>query len=66
MRDELRERLATEMTRKQFLQFLMGALLMVFGFNNLIALLSGPRVVEKQLFLSDGDRSSFGTRKFGV
>jgi hypothetical protein len=69
MREQLRERLETEVTRKQFLQYMAGAILMVFGFSNLLSLLQGTKVIEKQIFLPapGGDHGSgFGTRRFGV
>ena len=70
MRDQLREQLNTEITRKQFLQYTAGALLMVFGFHNLLSLLSGNKMLEKHIFVStpvpaDG-RDGFGSRKFGA
>jgi len=69
MRNELREHFVTEISRKQFLQYLAGALLMVLGLNNLLSLLSnGTKVIEKHTFLPapDDGRSGFGSRRFGV
>jgi hypothetical protein len=65
MREELREKLNTEITRKQFLQYMAAALLAVFGFNNLLSLLSGSREVH-HVFVPGTDHNGFGTRKFGV
>lgn len=69
MRNEnMRERLSTEITRKQFLQFMGGAMLMVFGLDNLISLLTGHKF-QKNIFINhEGSESShgFGSSKFGV
>jgi len=68
MRENLREQLNTEITRKQFLQYMTGALLMVFGLNNLISLLTGSKSVQHTMLLpptSDGP-DGFGARKFGT
>jgi hypothetical protein len=67
MRDTMREKLSTEITRKQFLQYLAATLLTVFGLNNLLSLLSGSHDVHHVLAPNTGtDHNSFGTRKFGV
>ena len=70
MRDNLREKLSEEITRKQFLQYLTGAVLMVLGLNNLISLLTGSRL-EKHIYVHDApntgtDHSGFGNRSFGT
>ena len=70
MRENLREQLNTEITRKEFLQYSAGALLMVFGLHNLFNLLSGNRVIEKHILMTppspaDG-HGGFGSRKFGT
>jgi hypothetical protein len=69
MRDNMRDQLNTEITRKQFLQYLGGALLMVFGFHNLFSLLTGGRAehhVWHQGAPIDTTQHGFGSRKFGV
>jgi len=67
MRDNMREKLNTEITRKQFLQYLAAALLTVFGLHNLLSLLSGNRDIQHVLVPNAGtDHNSFGTRKFGI
>lgn len=69
MREGLREQLNTEITRKQFLQYMTGALLMVFGLNNLVSLLTGGKIIERQVMLSPpggNDRDGFGSRRFGT
>jgi hypothetical protein len=68
MRENMREKLNTEITRKQFLQYLAAALLAVFGLNNLLSLLAGNRDVQRILVPTTGpsNHDSFGTRKFGV
>jgi hypothetical protein len=65
MRDNLREQLNTEITRKQFLQYMGGALLMVLGFNNLLSLLSSHKVGEHPTLIPY-NHDGFGPRKFGV
>jgi hypothetical protein len=68
MRDTMREKLNTEITRKQFLQFMAAAVLTVFGLNNILALLGGNRDIHQVLVpgAANTDNNSFGTRKFGV
>lgn len=69
MRENMREQLNTEITRKEFLQYLTGAVLMVFGLNNLFSLLSGSRTIEKRILVpmpGANDHSGFGVRKFGT
>lgn len=70
MRENLREQLNTEISRKQFLQYMAGAMLMVFGLNNIISLLAGNKIEHHVLYPkrpSDADgRDGFGSRKFGV
>ena len=67
MRDQIREHLSQEVTRKQFLQFMTTALLMVLGVNNLISLLSGTRPGHS---FNRGNSATgghgFGSSKFGV
>jgi len=66
MRDNLREQLDKEITRKQFLQYMAAAMLAMFGLNNLVSLLTGnkpQRVVVQQ---PPNDHDGFGTRRFGV
>jgi hypothetical protein len=68
MRDVLRERLNTEVTRQQFLQYMGTALLMVFGLNNLIQLLSTTRSVkypQQPAVPAPNASDGFGTRRFG-
>jgi len=67
MRENMRETLNTEITRKQFLQFSAGALLMVFGLHNILSLLSGNKTGHQALtpMPSDG-REGFGSRRFGT
>jgi hypothetical protein len=64
----MRDKLNTEITRKQFLQVMAGAVLMVFGLDNLISLLTGHKF-QKNIFIngqgSEADHG-FGSSKFGV
>jgi hypothetical protein len=58
-----------DITRKEFLQFLGGSLIVLFGFSNLISLLTHfaktaetPKVAESQ----PDNLHGFGSRKFGA
>ncbi len=68
MRDDMREKLSTEITRKQFLQYIGTAMLMVLGFGNLISLLSGRKAERIYLQNPGGPKSThgFGNSKFGA
>jgi hypothetical protein len=68
MRENLREHLTQEITRKQFLQYTATAVLMVFGLDNLIALLTGTKLSHHRPSSGDSatDHAGFGSRKFGV
>ena len=66
--DDMRDKLNTEITRKQFLQFMAGAMLMVFGLDNLVSLLTGHKF-QKNIFINNGSSEAshgFGNSKFGV
>ena len=66
--ENMRDRLTSEVTRKQFLQYLSGAILLVFGLDNLISLLTGHRP-SKHVYIHDPSQqpsSGFGASKFGV
>ncbi len=65
MRDNLREKLNAEITRKQFLEYLAAAVLTLFGFNNLLSLLSGNKQPRYIAGPGNSDPDGFGTRKFG-
>jgi hypothetical protein len=66
MRDDLRERLNVEITRKQFLRYSAGAFLMVFGVDNLISLLTGKNRARPYLPTpASSTRNGFGSRRFG-
>jgi hypothetical protein len=67
MRENMREKLNTEITRKQFLQYAAAAALAVFGLNNLLSLLTGGKEVQR-IYIPGGpsDHDGFGTRKFGT
>ena len=69
MRDNMREQLNTEITRKQFLQYMAAAALALFGLNNLLSLLTGNhRDVQRILVGSQNTdtHDGFGSRKFGT
>lgn len=68
MRDTMRDKLNTEITRKQFLQYMAAALLAVFGLNNLLSLLSGRHDVHHIVTMTDaaGGSHGFGSSRFGV
>lgn len=67
MRDNMRGALTQEVTRKQFLQYIGTAFLMVFGLNNLVSLLTGtkPKHILGGHNPADG-KHGFGNSKFGV
>ena len=67
MRDSFREQLNKQMTRKEFLQWLFAALLAIFGFHNLIALLTGTSSHTSRPLGGQPvqDVTGFGTRRFG-
>lgn len=65
--ENMREKLNTEITRKQFLQYMTAAILMVFGLNNLISLLTGDKF--HKIIIHDQQPTSghgFGSSKFGI
>ncbi len=67
MGNNVRERFNQEVTRKQFLQYMAGALLMVFGLNNLVSLLLGSKPGHKVFLQPSGaDHHGFGSSKFGA
>lgn len=70
MRDQMRDKLNTEITRKQFLQYLAAAMLTLFGFHNLLSLLAGHGHEVRQVLVPGAPTGvqpdGFGTRKFGV
>lgn len=68
MKDDIRIKLlAKNMTRQEFLRFLGGSLLVLFGLGNVIALLGHAEKVALTEGKSRGDASNgFGTRKFGA
>jgi len=67
-KDVQKKLLEKEMTRREFLQFAGGSLLVLFGLSNLMALLLhmkktvDPPVVAQKTETTHG----FGSRKFGV
>lgn len=69
MRPEMREQLKTEVTRKQFLQYMAAAVVMVFGMDNLISLLTGHRP-ERHILVNPSSpstgRHGFGSSRFGA
>ena len=67
MREELREKLNTEITRKQFIQYIGVALLMLFGLHNFLSLLGGNKIGGHRgiVGMLDSATSSFGSRRFG-
>lgn len=69
MQETVLERLQLEVTRKQFLQYSAGAILTVFGLNNLITLLTGTKPGRTNLMSTTEAPTrgrGFGTSKFGV
>lgn len=64
--NDMRGKLNTEITRKQFLQYMTAAALTVFGLNNLISLLTGNKFDHAVQLPSPKDSHGFGNSKFGV
>ena len=63
MKGDLQELLHKKMTRQEFLRYVGGAVLVLFGFSNLISYLSRP---AKSAVQSPSDsQHGFGSRKFG-
>ena len=67
MREELREKLNTEITRKQFIQYIGVALLMLFGLHNFLSLLGGGKAGSRGglMGMLDNAANGFGSRRFG-
>jgi len=65
MRGELRKTLLeTQMTRKEFLQFLGGSIVMLLGIPNFLQLLQQKSKTQPQQTAQAG--RGFGSRKFGA
>lgn len=67
-RENLREKLNTEITRKQFIQYIGIALLMLFGLHNFLSLLGNHQAGGSQsgiAHLLNNASSNFGSRRFG-
>jgi len=63
---QVRDSLNVEVTRKQFLQYMASALLMLFGLDNLISLLTGnAHVIHHISDRTNSMSEGFGARKFG-
>jgi peptide subunit release factor RF-3 len=64
MEKPYRELIETEMTRRNFLKFLAGGALVLFGINNLISYVlqfkASPKAEQSET------RRGFGSSKFGV
>ncbi|MFA5004289.1 MAG: hypothetical protein WC498_03385 [Candidatus Saccharimonadales bacterium] len=66
MREDFHSQLSKEITRKQFLQYVAGAVLVVFGFDNLMRLLTGSNRHTHGVLSNPDGRHGFGSRKFGA
>ena len=68
MWDELHKKLLQkELTRREFLQFLGGAIVIVIGFGNLITLMKHfTKTAEPDKVANTDTNNGFGTRKFGA
>jgi hypothetical protein len=64
MRDEIKVILNKKMTRQEFLRYTGGALLVLLGFSNLLALLNRPTKTAVQP--KTDNQHGFGSRKFGA
>lgn len=65
MRENIYEHLGRELTRKQFLQLMVAAVIAIFGFNNLVSLLLGKKTVIPQQ-MQQNSSHGFGASKFGI
>jgi len=65
MHDTLREKLTTEITRKQFLEYMAAAALALFGLNNFLSLFSSIKPTQTTATSDSNGLAGFGTRKFG-
>lgn len=65
MRDGLREKLNTEVTRQQFIQYIGITLLMLFGLHNFLSLLGSHKTIGGHTTHFDDADQGFGSRKFG-
>jgi len=66
-KDVQKKLLEKEMTRREFLQFAGGSLLVLFGLGNLMALLMHmKKTVEPTVAQNTDTRHGFGSRKFGA
>jgi hypothetical protein len=67
MRQTWSQLLEREMTRKQFLQLLLGGSVALLGFGNVLNLLSSPDLASNESTKAGTPQSNgFGTSKFGV
>jgi hypothetical protein len=68
MRYDLQEKLSKKhMTRREFLQFMAGSFLVLFGLGNIIAFLSQMKTsAEPTEVASTQANHGFGSRKFGA
>jgi hypothetical protein len=64
MRDDIKDILNKQMTRKEFLRYAGGTLIVVLGLGNLLSFLKQP---TKTAIQAPPDAShGFGSRKFGA
>lgn len=67
MRDDLRGKLNTAITRKQFLQYSAMLLLTVFGVDNFMYLVTGKSPARSRMSNAESSaHNGFGSRKFGA
>jgi hypothetical protein len=57
--------LEREMTRKEFLQYSAGAIVVLFGFGNFLSLFKTHLTQDKRLAQQEAQHG-FGSRKFGA
>jgi hypothetical protein len=67
MRGNIREQLNTELSRKQFVQYLSAALLAAFGVGNVLGLLLGSKQGHTTIVIGGNSNGShgFGSSRFG-
>ena len=66
---DIKEQLAKEVSRKQFLQFLTAGVISVFGFSNILGMFIGHKQGghHTTIVIGGSDKTNgFGASKFGV
>lgn len=65
MNKQLNELISKELSRKEFLQFVGGGIIVLLGMNNFISYLSRFKASGKPSLTVESQNNGFGSRKFG-